>query len=49
VPDGGMVNVINGSAAGLTSAGSQIWLLDSSGVAGGVAKPAYFGYTLATV
>src|SRR5439155_4885580 len=48
VPDGGMVNVINGSAAGLTSAGAQIWSLDSSGVAGSMAAQDDFGYSLAS-
>lgn len=46
--DGGAVNVIYGGASGLSSAGAQLWTLDSPGVPGGAAEGDFFGYSVAT-
>jgi hypothetical protein len=46
VEDSGAVNVIYGSAAGLTSDGSQVWSQDSRGVMGGEQLGDQFGRSL---
>jgi hypothetical protein len=43
----GAVNVLRGSAAGLTSQGSQLWSQSSAGVKGKAAPDERFGHTLA--
>jgi hypothetical protein len=49
IPEGGGVNVIYGTAGGLTEAGDQFWSQDSPGVKG-VAKPFdHFGRALSSV
>jgi hypothetical protein len=45
--DAGAVNVMYGSAAGLTSEGSQVWSQDSPGVLGGEEQEDQFGRSLA--
>ncbi|MGH2572720.1 MAG: hypothetical protein ACRDGU_04435 [Actinomycetota bacterium] len=45
--DAGAVNVMYGSAAGLTSEGSQVWSQDSPGVLGGQEQGDQFGRSLA--
>jgi hypothetical protein len=45
--DSGMVHIIYGSAARLTSTGNQIWTQDSSGVDGVARAGDRFGYSLA--
>jgi hypothetical protein len=45
--DAGVVNVLFGSAAGLTAAGSQIWHQDSAGVPGAAENFDRFGNVLA--
>jgi hypothetical protein len=45
--DAGAVNVLFGSAAGLTAAGSQIWHQDSAGVPGAAENFDRFGNVLA--
>ncbi len=47
VTDAGVVNVIYGSASGLTSSGNQKWSQDSSGIKGTVQKKDAFGRALA--
>jgi hypothetical protein len=46
--DAGAVNVLYGSASGLTSAGDQAWTQDSPGVGGRSESGDYFGAGLAT-
>jgi hypothetical protein len=46
-PSGGSVNVIYGSAAGLTSVGSQLWSQNSTGIAGTAEDGDEFGSSLA--
>jgi len=48
VTDAGAVNVIYGSAAGLTSTGNQLWSQDSAGIKGTAQKKDAFGRSLAT-
>lgn len=48
VGDAGAVHVLYGSAAGLKSAGSQLWTQDSAGVADNVESGDGFGTALAT-
>ena len=45
--DGG-VNVIYGSAGGLTATGNQFWSQDSTGIFGGAESGDVFGLSLAT-
>jgi len=47
VGDTGMINVVFGSAAGLTASGDQTWSQDSSGIAGNSETGDFFGYSLA--
>ncbi len=47
VPDAGVVNVIYGSASGLTSSGNQKWSQDSTGIKGTAQKKDAFGRALA--
>jgi hypothetical protein len=44
---GGAVNVIYGSAAGLTAAGNQFWHQNSPGIVGSVGDEDHFGWSLA--
>jgi hypothetical protein len=46
--DAGGVNVIYGSAAGLTSTGNQFWQQDSTGILGTAAASDFFGTATAT-
>jgi hypothetical protein len=46
--DDGAVNVIYGSADGLTATGNQLWSQDSSGIAGTAADGDTFGFSLAS-
>lgn len=48
IKDGGTVNVLYGSAAGLQVSGSDRWFQDKQGIAGKAAPFDLFGYTLAT-
>ncbi len=45
--DAGMVNVLYGSANGLTAAGDQTWHQDSGGIGGKIEHNDYFGWALA--
>ena len=47
IPDAGAVNVLYGSAAGLTSTGDQFWNQDSTGVNDGAEAGDEFGFSLA--
>jgi hypothetical protein len=47
VADGGMVNVLNGSPAGLTAAGDQLWHENVSGIEDAVEGTEQFGSTVA--
>src|SRR5688572_5539795 len=47
VVDAGAVNILYGSASGLSSAGSQIWHQDSAGVQGVSQRTNHFGFALA--
>ena len=49
VVDAGAVNVIYGSAVGLTTAGAQLWHQDAGTVAGGAEADDWFGYALAVL
>jgi hypothetical protein len=46
--DAGAVNVVRGSAAGLTPAGAQYWTQDSPGIADQAEAGDQFGYSIAT-
>ena len=48
ISNAGLVHVIYGSAAGLTSAGSQLWHQNSAGIADSVEDSDYFGYSLSS-
>ena len=43
----GAVNVLYGSAGGLSATGNQMWHQNSTGIAGGVEQGDWFGYALA--
>ncbi|MFO7679884.1 MAG: hypothetical protein R6X34_07515 [Chloroflexota bacterium] len=47
--DAGVVHVLLGSSAGLTTAGSQLWHQDSPGISGASEDNDYFGFTLAAI
>jgi FG-GAP repeat len=48
IGDAGAVNVIYGSADGLSAAGNQLWTLDSPGIVGSAALADEFGFAVAT-
>jgi FG-GAP repeat protein len=47
-PGAGAVNVLYGSATGLTAEGNQLWTQDSTDIAGEPGKNALFGFVLST-
>ena len=47
ISDAGAVNVLNGSASGLTSTGNQLWHQNSAGILGGSEVGDRFGWSLA--